>query len=831
MSEQTAAPLKLTINGIEIESGPGRMLIDVAEEHGVFVPRFCYHPGLESVAACRMCLVQIEGSKRPLEPACATVITDGMVVHTDAEPAVEAQRSVLELLLINHPLDCPVCDRGGECPLQDQTLGFGPGSTRYVEEKRHFTKPLPISDLVMLDRERCVLCWRCVRFADEVAGDPFIDLIDRGSHSQINVAGSKTFDSHFSGNTIQICPVGALTSVSHRFQTRPWDLTSAPTTCSFCAVGCPISLEHRSGEVMRAQALPNENVNSFWNCDKGRFGHRYVSNPERLHTPLLKRGGEFVESSWDEALSEVAERLRSTIATAGPGAVGFIGGSHATNEDVFAASKLFREVIGTGNLDFRTFDSAFDYPKSAVNGVVGSSATLNDLDTAQTIVWMGPDPKEELPVLFLRIRKAVKDGAKLIVIGPRRISLSALGRHITVVKDRTETLDALFEDPSFAEAVGAERVVVCVGQQFVGRSMGPELAAIRRSITDNERAKLLLCVPNANSQGALDMGLIPGSAAGHRRALPGLGTAAMLRAAAEGNLGFLWLMGADVLTDFPDSQLARRALKSGAFIVVSELFPTDTARSAAVVLPCGSVAEKEGSYTNLERRIQKVNPAVGPPGVARSDWQIFQDVAGRLGSAWGWTGSSDVAASIASEVPTHAAFTWHALSQAPDAQPSAGSAPASPPVSPAAWPLSWELRAIDATRRGGLVWEGHGEADAAGSPSDERDDAFSTYEFPLELLVSRALYDSGQMVTRSPEMRNLIEDPFVELHPREAHVRGISEGDEVTVESRKDSVQLRVAISENTPEGAAWMLFDQKDVQANVLMDSGKTSTYVQVKR
>src|SRR5207253_231351 len=290
------------------------------------------------------------------------------------------------------------------------------------------------AELVLLDRERCVLCWRCVRFCREVSGDKEIELIDRGSVAQINRGPAEPFDSYFSGNTIQICPVGALTAKPYRFLSRPWDLLTTATTCSFCAVGCPLSIERRGSDVLRAQALPNDAVNSFWNCDKGRFGHRYVSHPDRLPAPLIRRrdpkGVEpdtFETVAWAEAMDTVAGALRKTIAEHGRESVGFIGGSHATNEDLYAASLLFREDVGTPNLDFRTFDAAFDYGLFGRGGVVGSSARLEDLDHAQTIFWFGPDPREELPVAFLRIRQAVNRGARLLVAHPRRISLCDFG--------------------------------------------------------------------------------------------------------------------------------------------------------------------------------------------------------------------------------------------------------------------------------------------------------------------------------------------------------------------------------------------------------------------
>jgi NADH-quinone oxidoreductase subunit G len=837
----------LTINGREVQTAPGRMLIDVAEENDVFVPRFCYHPGLESVAACRMCLVQIEGGKRPLEPACATQVADGMVVHTDSQIAVDAQKAVLELLLINHPLDCPICDRGGECPLQDQTLTFGPGATRYVDEKRHFPKPIPISELVMLDRERCVLCWRCVRFSEEIAGDPFIDLMDRGSLTQINVAKDKPFDSYFSGNTIQICPVGALTSRSYRFLSRPWDLDAKATTCSYCSVGCPISIEHRSNEVLRAQALPNDNVNQFWICDKGRFGHRYVSHPERLKAPLVLEfsGGEggkvFTEPTWDQALGRIADRLKRTLEERGPGAVGFIGGSHATNEDQFAASRFFREVVGTNNLDFRTFDAGYPYEILARNGITGSTATFDDLDSAKAILWFGPDPKEELPVAYLRLRRAVGKGARIVVVHPRRTSLSSLGIDLRVAPGgEAGLLDALGNELSSVEGIdpallaGARaalsqgQVVVCAGPQFAGRDMRDAVGSLG-ALVEKLDAKLLLLVPNANSQGALDMGLSPHSAAGHSPVeASGMDVRRMLEAAVAGDLEFLWIMGADLLTDFPDSRLADAALRSDCFVVVSELFPTETARSADIVLPALAFAEKEGTFTNLERRIQKVNPAVAPQGIARADWQIFSDLASRMGAGWGWHSSADIAAAIA-ELPTHQGFSWDLLNQPP--------APVRKQVvmtaaQTAAWPLSWELREVDAKRRSGWIWDLPAErpTTAEGRPSAPLSEGGTEDEgFPLVLLSSRLIYDGGQMVSRAPELHNVTPEAFLELHPDEAGAWGLVEGEKVKVSSARGSLEIVLRVSADTPKGCAFVPFDQPGGGANVLMDAAQPRDFVEV--
>jgi NADH-quinone oxidoreductase subunit G len=840
----------VTIDGKEVTSYRGRLLIDVAEELDIFVPRFCYHPGMEPVAACRMCLVEIEGSKRPLEPACTTRIDDGMVVHTDSKIAVDAQESVLEMLLINHPLDCPICDRGGECPLQDQTLRFGPGRSRYVEEKRHFPKPIPISDLVLLDRERCVLCWRCVRFSEEIAGDPFIDLMDRGSLTQINIAGERPFDSYFSGNTIQICPVGALTSASYRFLSRPWDLAASPSVCSYCSVGCPISVEQRGGEVLRAQALPNENVNSFWICDKGRYGHRYPSHPDRLRAPLVRRESEgtaeFIEVSWEEALDEVTGRLRATLEEGGPSAAGLIGGSHCTNEDLYAASRFFREVVGTDNLDFRVFDAGFEYPVLSGGGIVGSSATLDDLDSAKTILWFGGDPREELPVLYLRLRGAVEKGARMVVVGPRRISTCELGDAVHLTHrpgDARAVMEALATgqgDSSADAGLIAETrelldqgdVVVCAGPQFVGAPDPSALGAVRQVIEAFDGVRLLLCPPNANSQGALDMGIWPRG--------NGKDTRGMLRAAARGDLSFLWIVGADLVSDFPDRAVAEAALASGCFVVVSELFPTDTARSADVILPAASFAEKEGSFTNLERRLQKVNPAAPAPGAARSDWHIFRDAAAHLGVEFGWSSPAELAAEIAERMPSHEGFSYERLGVSPPPLPQ------SVRRASGSWPLTWELRAVDATRRRGWIWQWRPDAprgpegsrwrpDAPRGPEGSERASYANIpdhpprDHPLALLVGRSLYDEGGMVTRSPELHNVTPGGFVELHPAEAEARGLQEDAEVVVGSARGRQRARLRISSNTPRGAAFVPFRQPGFRANLLIDSSEEATFVEV--
>ncbi|MGH9184020.1 MAG: 2Fe-2S iron-sulfur cluster-binding protein, partial [Acidimicrobiales bacterium] len=409
--------LTVTIDGADVHARKGEWLIAAAERHGTYIPRFCYHPRMRPVGMCRMCLVEVDtGRGARLQIACTTPVADGMSVTTTSDAVKKAQDGVLELLLINHPLDCPVCDRGGECPLQDQTLAFGPGESRFVEEKRHFAKPIPISDLVQLDRERCILCDRCTRFSDEVAGDPLISFIGRGNTTQINTYPDHPFASYFSGNTVQICPVGALTATPYRFRARPWDLDQVESTCTSCSVGCRVAVQSSSNRVLRYLGVDVDPVNWGWLCDKGRFDFEAVNSDERLGSPLVRQGTSLGEASWADALARATDGLRQARDQAphGSGSVAVLGGARLTNEDAYAWSKLARTVLRTDSVDAQLGDGL---PAEAVLGL--PRATIDAACAADTVVLLAPDLKEELPVLYLRLRHAaVWSGLRVVELSP-----------------------------------------------------------------------------------------------------------------------------------------------------------------------------------------------------------------------------------------------------------------------------------------------------------------------------------------------------------------------------------------------------------------------------
>src|ERR1700689_1666973 len=471
MTDVIRSPVTITVNGRSIEATPGELLIEAAERAGTYVPRFCYHPRMEPVGICRMCLVEVDSPRgATLQPACYLKVNAGMNVVTDSEKVKKAQDGVLEFLLANHPLDCPVCDKGGECPLQDQTLAYGPGETRFIEEKRHFEKPIAISDLVLLDRERCIQCARCTRFASDVAGEAQIDFAGRGENVEVATFPTEPFSSYFSGNTVQICPVGALTATPYRFTARPWDLDQVESTCTACSVGCRVAVQSSQNRLTRLLGIDSEPVNHGWLCDKGRFSFESVNGDEvdngpeqptevadeavdvvpatasqvvslgasrgqflgearetgrfehgRLIEPRVRKEGELVPVSWGEALAAAAAGLSAAKDAGGAGAVALIGGARLTNESAYAWAKLAKGIIGTDSVDAQLGDGL---PADLVLGL--PRATIDAACAAPVLITLCGDLREELPVLFLRLREAVIGGTALIEVSPTPTALTAL---------------------------------------------------------------------------------------------------------------------------------------------------------------------------------------------------------------------------------------------------------------------------------------------------------------------------------------------------------------------------------------------------------------------
>ncbi len=653
MSEGEAL-VTLSIDGKEVAVPNGTLIIRAAEELGVEIPRFCDHPLLDPVAACRQCYVKVEG-QRKLMTSCSTPVADGMKVFTQFtdDEAHQAQVSVLEFLLINHPLDCPVCDRGGECPLQDQALAYGPGESRYIEAKRTYRKPLPLSPLVNLDRERCVLCARCTRFCDQISGDRFIELFDRGAAEQVSISPGQDFRSPFSGNTIQICPVGALTSSTYRFVARPFDVTSGDSICPHCAAGCNLRVDLRRGEVVRHLARDNLDVNDAWLCDKGRFAFSFVDQPTRLTTPLLRERG-LEPVSFGDALSAIAGWCDGKR-------VAVMAGGRLSDEDAYALSKLTRTAFGTNDVDHRPWASDASAIRVEQAQTRGMPVTYSDIEEAKVILLVGLDAEQELPILHLRIRKAARRGARVFVIHPRRTRLWDVGEWFVCLPGNESDAPHRIRDAQEGSKLwglrsalfeAGEAAVVLAGPRLSESSGAVEAVA---DLAAEVGAKFAYACRRANDRGALVAGLHPGLLPGGRAvqddgdrttveevwgrpvpSTPGRGTGEILRAAAGREIDVLFLVGVDPLRDYPDAVLAQRALENVESKVTVDISADAMSIYADAMLPAAAYLEKDGHYTDWEGRSQRLRPVRNPPGLARSEWEIFQRLSEAMGSDMGF---------------------------------------------------------------------------------------------------------------------------------------------------------------------------------------------------
>ncbi|GAB94127.1 NADH-quinone oxidoreductase subunit G [Kineosphaera limosa] len=659
----------LSIDGVAVSVPKGSLVIRAAEQIGIEIPRFCDHPLLEPAGACRQCLVDVatpgpDGSLRPMpkpQASCTMTVSQGMEVKTQHTSAVvdKAQQGVMELLLINHPLDCPVCDKGGECPLQNQAMSHGRATSRFDDVKRTFPKPVNVSAQVLLDRERCVLCQRCTRFSDQIAGDPFIALVERGAAQQIGVFQDEPFDSYFSGNTVQICPVGALTGAMYRFRSRPFDLVSTPSVCEHCASGCHQRTDHRRGTVLRRMAANTPAVNEEWNCDKGRWAFQYAVAANRLDRPLVRDGdGQLQPVSWSEAIAAAAKGLSAAREAGG---VGVLTGGRVTAEDAYAYSKFARVVLGTNDIDCRARAASTEEADFLAGHVVATSpghggVSYDDLENAPAVLLVGLEPEEESPMIFLRLRKAArKNKAVVFSVAPFATrGLTKMTGSLIQAAPGTEVgvLDALgntggeLDIP--AQALTADGAVILVGERLATVPGGLSAAA---RLAQTTGATLAWVPRRAGERGAIEAGALPGLLPGGRPVVdaiareeaagiwgldavpntPGRDTVGMLEAAAKGTLSGL-LVGGVELSDLPGQEVARAAVER-AFVVSLELRSSLVTDAADVVLPVAAVAEKAGTFVDWEGRPGAFDRALTAETV--TDARVLDMIAAELGEYLG----------------------------------------------------------------------------------------------------------------------------------------------------------------------------------------------------
>ncbi|SNY68126.1 NADH-quinone oxidoreductase subunit G [Paractinoplanes atraurantiacus] len=779
-----ADTVTLTIDGIEVTAEKGELVIRVAERMGIAIPRFCDHPLLAPAGACRQCLVDIEGQRKPVA-SCTQTVAEGMVVKTQltSPVAAKAQGGVMELLLANHPLDCPTCDKGGECPLQNQAMTNGRADSRFHEHKREYEKPIHISSQVLLDRERCILCQRCTRFSEEIAGDKFIDLMDRSSGEQINVyrddffggrgtgdgqvgegEGDVAFNSYFSGNTIQICPVGALTGEQYRFRARPFDLVSTPTACEHCAAGCSMRADHRRGKVLRRLAGDDPAVNEEWNCDKGRWGFRYTTANDRITTPLIRGAdGELREASWSEALLAAAEGL-TAARTAG---VGVLTGGRLTVEDAYAYAKFARLALGTNDIDFRARPLSAEEADFLASSVAGlADVTYEDVENAGSVVIAGLEPEEECPILFLRLRKGfTRKRLKVTAVAPYLTrGFTKLGASLVAAVPGEEAR-LLAEDPAVTAALSEPGAVLIVGERLATVPGGLSAAAALAARTG---ARLAWVPRRAGDRGAIDAGCLPNLLPGGRpvsdpaaraeltrawkttedalSGTAGRDTDAIIAAAAEGRLGGLLVAGVDP-GDLADPRLAEQALETAGFVVSLELRQSAVTRRADVVLPVAPAAEKSGTYLDWEGRLRSFGTVL-PTSTAMTDGRVLEAIAALMDVT---LGTGDVMA-IRREL---------------GAMPASSAArPAQPSVAPAPLPSVSTTEAVLAT------WH--------------------------------HLIDLGSLTEGDAVLAGTARTPLARIGKDLAEELGVADGDALTVGTGRGAITLPVAITDLPPR-VVWL--------------------------
>jgi NADH-quinone oxidoreductase subunit G len=763
--------INASIDGIPISVPKGTLIIRAAELVGIDVPRFCDHPLLDPIGACRQCIVEVEGQRKPVA-SCTVEVSEGMAIKTQLTSPVakKAQEGNLEFLLLNHPLDCPVCDKGGECPLQNQTLANGYAESRFKDVKRTYEKPIPISSQVLLDRERCVLCARCTRFSQQIAGDPFIELFERGALEQVAIFEDEPFSSYFSGNTVQICPVGALTGSQYRFRARPFDLVSTPSICEHCASGCQQRTDWRRGKVLRRLAGEDAAVNEERNCDKGRWSFSYATARDRLTTPLVRDAdGYLVEASWSEALTRAAAGLAQWH-----GKVGVLTGGRLTVEDAYAYSKFARLALGTNDIDFRARPHSVEEQEFLASHVAGRylEVTYDDLEAAPAVLLVGFEPEEESPIIFLRLRKAVdKNGLSVSAVAPfATTGLSKLGGRLLTALPGAEAgvLTALGDGESSDDDVAATAkalrrpgAVIVVGERLA-TSPGALSAAV--SLAEKTGARLAWVPRRAGDRGAVEAGCLPGLLPFGRPILdadareelavawgasipagPGRDSAAIIGDAAAGKIALV--VGGVDPGDLADPDLALRALEEAPFVVSLELRESAVTDRADVVLPVAPVVEKSGLYLDWEGRMRSFDATLESTG-ALADHRVLHSLAAELGVDLDTPNPKTIDAAIG------ALGYWR------------GARPAAP------------------THAAGAALKlGPGEA---------------------VLATWHHLLDEGRLQDNEPHLAGTRKEPVARLNAATAASLGLAAGAAVTVSTDRGEITLPLAITD-LPDQVVWL--------------------------
>lgn len=797
----------LTINEKEVSVPARTLLVDAARMAGIEIPVFCSHPKLDPVGCCRMCLVEVDGPRgTAMMASCTMPVGDGMVVRTNTEQVQTVQEANLAFILLNHPLDCPICDKGGECPLQDQTMRFGPGISQLIEPKRLAKKHYDISDTIVLDQERCVLCWRCIRYLEEWEDKPQLGLFERGNETIVDIQEGRPVDAKTGGNIIDLCPVGALTNRVSRFAYRPWEIERTPSVCMHCSVGCNVRLDSRTHQLRRIVGRENMQVNDQWICDKGRFAHAWVNDGNRLAAPLLRKNGKLTPVQWNEALAYIADRITGIKEKYGADSIGAIGSGKISNESNYALQRFMRTVVGTNNIDHRDGGEVAALPTGLPALAELMKPQYGPDPQVDTVLLFGVDPSEELPILDLHLKRGIlRGGVKLIIAHARKIELTRydgpylaylpggesllLGRLIQAVQDPGTSNDESSIQSAAKLLQASENALIVYGPMAARGDDGPSVRDGLEQLAQaaGEGTRLAYAGLDGNAQGCRDMGVLPDRLPGQfpldsasaRTRLEGLWGCSISSSPGytykqmldSQEMRALFVNGANPAAESPDWSASLEELE---LLVVTDLLPTETAQKADVVLPALGWAESDGTYTNLERRVQRAPKAVSDPkSRAAPDWMMFTHLARQMGAIWPFSDARSVTAEIARAVPAYAGLTWEALGDQG---------------------LQWDAGSAPAT-------------ESSGGRTSERMPEFAAdnAEYPLNLVTGTVLYDGGTLFSLTDQMHGMAHGATVTLNPVDAAEFGLDPGSAVTVQSEQGQLDLTVGIDAQVQTGTAWI--------------------------
>ncbi len=807
----------IVVDGREIVASEGEMLHDAARKGDVEIPVFCYEPKLgDPVGACRMCLVEIEGIPK-LQTSCSTPVRDGMVVHTRTEQVKHAQSAVVEFLLVNHPLDCPVCDKGGECPLQDITQGWGPGKSRVIDEKRHFPKPIELSPLVAIDRERCILCYRCVRFSQEVAEDEQLQLLERGDRTFVGTFDERPYVAPFHGNITDICPVGALTNYTYRFRARPWDIEQAGSVCTLCPSQCNVSFTVRDEKVKRVITRDNHEVDDGWICDRGRYGFEMFEAEERVDGPRLRD----VATEWETAIDRAAEGMGAASAK-----VAAIVG-YASNEEGYLIQRLLREALGSPHVDSRPSRGA-GREQIVRLAQPELSAKVRDIDEADVILVLGTDPLHSSPILDLRVRKAIRrNGAELGVATERPTALdggaaaiaryapgeaahfvselaSAVGGAENVATPLAEAIREAGDDEGHA------KVVVIWGERLARDGATDALLALADAlgIAGTDGAGLLEIPDTTNARGLREAGCLPDAGPGlsepncafgshhePKAQFDGMGTEEIRAALESGELEALVLFGVDPLRDFPDTPAWEAALTAAKHVVAFSMHESATTAKADVVFPLETHAEKDGTVTHPDGRLQRVRPSAGRPGDVRSNIQVLAELSAGLGVDTGIDSQPSAFAALRNAIPCYADIDDSDI----------GGKGARWQDTPAGANIP---KPVDASVPGSPDTQ---RVSASGDPGTDASLALGTY---------RDLW-AGPITELNPPLKFLQPQQRIEISPGDLERLGLENHERVLVSHENVSIEAEVQVKERVPDGVVFLAEGLAADNANSLLNGG----------